>query len=117
MTPLFFCCRFFIKPSLSFVHLNSECSNTRPSPSSKNSHFQNKAKCETFLLKMSFNLHEKQSRPRALRRIDQERIPKPVSTGVENAREEKIIFCVNAFALSLALNQRLGATLKWPIQQ
>ena len=31
----------------------------KPSASSKNSHFQNEAKCKTFLLKMSFNLDEK----------------------------------------------------------
>ena len=30
----------------------------RPLPSSKNAHFQNKAKCTTFVVKMSFILHE-----------------------------------------------------------
>ena len=55
-------------------------------PSSKNSHFQNEAKCKTFLVKMSL----------ICMRI-------------------KYHFHVSSFALSLALKQRLGATRKWPI--
>ena len=46
----------------------------RPFPSSKNSHFQNKAKCKTFLVKMSF-----------------------ICVRLEN------IFRINRFALSLPL--------------
>ena len=51
---------------------------------SKNSHFQNEAKCKTFLVKMKF-----------------------ICTRL------KSIFISIGFALSLALKQRLGATRKW----
>ena len=34
------------------------CNKNTPLPSSKNAYFQNKAKCTTFLVKMSFILHE-----------------------------------------------------------
>ena len=54
--------------------------------SSKNSYFQNKAQCETFLMKISF----------ICMRI-------------------KKYFHINRFARSLALKQRLGATRKWAI--
>ena len=53
----------------------------RPFPSSETSHFQNKAKCKTFLAKMSF----------ICMRI-------------------KIHFHSNGFVLIFALVQRLGAT-------
>ena len=52
----------------------------RPFPSFKNSHFQNEAKYENFVVKMSLICH------------------------------------FNGFALSLALNQRLEVTGKWPIE-
>ena len=51
---------------------------------SKNAHFQNEAKCKTFLVKMKF-----------------------ICTRL------KSIFISIGFALSLALKQRLGATRKW----
>ena len=59
----------------------------RPFSSFKNSHFQNEAKCKNFVVKMSL----------ICRRI-------------------KNHFHVNGFVLSLALNQRLEATRKWPIE-
>ena len=58
----------------------------RPFPSSKNFHFQNEAKCKTFLLKMTFIFMTIKSH-----------------------------FYINGFALRLALKERLGATWKWPI--
>ena len=58
----------------------------RPFPSSKNFHFQNEAKCKTFLLKMTFIFMTIKSH-----------------------------FYINGFALNLALKERLGATWKWPI--
>ena len=58
----------------------------RPFPSSKNYHFQNEARCETFLVKMSY-----------------------ICMKIKNS-------CyINSYDLSLALNQRLEATRKWSI--
>ena len=51
---------------------------------SKNSYFQNVAKCKTFVLKMSF-----------------------ICMGMKNH------FHINGFALSLALKQRLGAKMAY----
>ena len=51
---------------------------------SKNSHFQNVAKCKTFVLKMSF-----------------------ICMGMKNH------FHINGFAVSLALKQRLGAKMTY----
>ena len=59
----------------------------RPFPSSKTSHFQNEAKCETFVVKMSF-----------------------ICIIIKNH------FHINGFALSLALKVRFFGTRKWPIQ-
>ena len=56
----------------------------RPFLSSKNSHFQNEAKCETFVVKMSFICIIKNH------------------------------FHINGFALSLALKVRFFGTRKWP---
>ena len=58
----------------------------RPFPSSKKSHFQNEAKCETFVVKMSF-----------------------ICIIIKNN------FRINGFALSLALKVRSFGTRKWPI--
>ena len=58
----------------------------RPFPSSKKSHFQNEAKCETFVVKMSF-----------------------ICIIIENH------FHINGFALSLILKVRFFGTRKWPI--
>ena len=58
----------------------------RPFPSSKTSHFQNEAKCETFVVKMSF-----------------------ICIIIKNH------FHINGFALSLALKERFYGTRKWPI--
>ena len=58
----------------------------RPFPSSKKSHFQNKAKCETFVVKMSF-----------------------ICIIIENH------FHINGFALSLVLKVRFFGIRKWPI--
>ena len=60
----------------------------RPFLSSKNSHFQNEAKCETFVVKMSF-----------------------ICIIIKNH------FHINGFALSLALKVRFFGTRKWPIAQ
>ena len=57
-----------------------------PFPSSKKSHFQNEAKCETFVVKMSF-----------------------ICIIIKNH------FHINGFALSLALKVRFFGTRKWPI--
>ena len=57
----------------------------RSFPSSKNSHFQNKAKSKTFLVKRFICMRIKKHFP------------------------------INGFALGLALKQRLGTTWKWPI--
>ena len=59
-----------------------------PFPSSKKSHFQNEAKCETFVVKMSF-----------------------ICIIIENH------FHINGFALSLVLKVRFFGTRKWPIQE
>ena len=58
----------------------------RPFPSSKKSHFQNEAKCETFVVKISF-----------------------ICIII------KTHFHVNGFALSLAWEMRFFETRKWPI--
>ena len=58
----------------------------RPFPSSKESHFQNEAKCETFVVKM-----------------------RNICIIIENH------FHINGFALSLALKVRFFGTRKWPI--
>ena len=60
--------------------------NNRPFPSSKKSHFQNEAKCETFVVKMSF-----------------------ICIIIENH------FHINGFALSLVLKVRFFGIRKWPI--
>ena len=57
-----------------------------PFPSSIKSHFQNEAKCETFVVKMSF-----------------------ICIIIKNH------FHINGFALSLALKVRFFGTRKWPI--
>ena len=57
---------------------------SRPFQSYKNSHFQNEAKCKTYLVQMSF-----------------------VCMKIYNP------FLINGLALSLALKQRLGTTRKW----
>ena len=59
----------------------------RPFPSSKKSHFQNEAKCETFVVKMSF-----------------------ICIIIEHR------FHINGFALSLVLKVRIFGTRKWPIE-
>ena len=59
-----------------------------PFPSSKKPHFQNEAKCETFVVKINF-----------------------ICIIIENH------FHINGFALSLALKVRLFGTRKWPIRQ
>ena len=59
----------------------------RPFPSSKKSHFQNEAKCEIFVVKMSF-----------------------ICIIIKNH------FHINGFALSLALKVRFFGTRKWPIK-
>ena len=66
------------------VNLRSWCN--RPFPSSKKSHSQNEAKCETFVVKMSF-----------------------ICIIIKNH------FHINSFALSLALKVRFFGTRKWPI--
>ena len=58
----------------------------RPFPSSKKPHFQNEAKCETFVVKINF-----------------------ICIIIENH------FHINGFALSLALKVRFFGTRKWPI--
>ena len=58
----------------------------RPFPSSKESHFQNEAKCETFVVKM-----------------------RNICIIIENH------FHINGFALSLALKVRFFGIRKWPI--
>ena len=55
-------------------------------PRSRNSHFKNWAKCETFAVQMSF-----------------------ICVRI------KTYFHINGFALNLALKQRVGATRNWPI--
>ena len=59
----------------------------RPFPSSKKFHFQNEAKCEIFVVKMSF-----------------------ICIIIKNH------FHINGFALSLALKVRFFGTRKWPIE-
>ena len=61
--------------------------NKRPLLNSYNSHLQNEAKCETFLVKSYICLRIKNH------------------------------FHVNGFALSLALKQRLRVTRKWSIDK
>ena len=73
----------FIKAILPKVH---DFKINRPFPSSKKSHFQNEAKCETFVVKMSF-----------------------ICIIIKNH------FHINGFALSLALKVRFFGTRKWPI--
>ena len=63
------------------------CKRNGPFPSSKNSLFQNEAKCTTSVVKRSFIL-----------------------------RKTKSHFHINGFAFSLAFKQTLGATRKWPIE-
>ena len=63
-----------------------QCPFNRPFPSSEKSHFQNEAKCEIFVVKMSFYLHHNENN-----------------------------FHINGFALSLALKVRCFGTRKWPI--
>ena len=78
--------------SLPFWLLNSYRQNPyigsyrRPFPSSKNSHFQNEAKCKTFVVIISVICMRKKNH-----------------------------LHINGFVLNLALEQRLEATRKWPI--
>ena len=58
----------------------------KPLPSSKNPHFQNEARCTTFLVKMSF-----------------------ICTRIKND------FHIKGSAPTLRLKQRPGGTRKWPI--
>ena len=58
----------------------------RPFPSSKKFHFQNEAKCETFVVEMSFNYDA-----------------------------NKTHFHNKGFALSLVLKVKFFGTRKWPI--
>ena len=67
-----------------FTHVANIYAN-RPFPSSKKSHFENEAKCETFLVKISF-----------------------ICIIIKNH------FHINGFALSLALKVRFFGTRKWP---
>ena len=60
--------------------------NNRPLPSSTNPHFQNEARCTTFLVKMSF-----------------------ICMRMKND------FHIKGWAPTLVLKQRPGGTLKWPI--
>ena len=62
--------------------------NNRPFPSSKKFHFQNEAKCETFVVEMSFNYDA-----------------------------NKTHFHNKGFALSLVLKVKLFGTRKWPIKR
>ena len=59
----------------------------RPFPSFKNSHFQNKANCKIFLVKMSL-----------------------IRVTIKNH------FHTDDFALSLAMKERFGVTWKWSIK-
>ena len=68
------------------IYVHYEWKTNRPFSSSKNSHLQSETKCKTFLMKMSY-----------------------ICMRIKNH------FHVNSFAPSLALKQRLVATLKWPI--
>ena len=70
---------------LEFLAMFWNCSN-RPLPCSKNPHFQNEAKCTTFLVKMSFF-----------------------------CMRMKNDFHIKGWAPTLVLKQRPGATRKWPI--
>ena len=60
----------------------------KPFLSSKKSHFQNEAKCETFVVKMTF-----------------------ICITIKKKK-----FHINGFALSLAFEARFFGTRKWPIQ-
>ena len=62
--------------------------NNRPLPGSKNPHFQNQAKCTTFLVKMSF-----------------------ICMRMKN------LLHIKGWALNLVLIQRRGETWNWPIGQ
>ena len=73
---------------LSISQLCIEGCTNRPFPSSRKSHFQTEAKCETFVVKMSF-----------------------ICIIIKNH------FHINGFALSLALKVRFFGTQKWPITQ
>ena len=75
----------FIDQSINQLYLCTLGGN-RPFPSSKKSHFQNEAKCETFVVKMSF-----------------------ICIIIKNH------FHINSFALSLALKESFFGTRKWPI--
>ena len=82
---------FFLLFSMFSIRLlifyNSSRVGNRPFPSSKESHFQNEAKCETFVVKM-----------------------RNICIIIENH------FHINGFALSLALKVRFFGTRKWPIR-
>ena len=81
-------CNQLIEVSLTRVSRKKACDVivNRPFPSSKKSHFQNEAKCETFVVKMSC-----------------------ICIIIKNH------FHINGFALSLALKVRFFGTRKWPI--
>ena len=68
-----------------FVNVAPNVRKNRSFPSSRNSHFQNEAKCETFVVKMSF-----------------------ICIIIKNH------FHINGFAVSLALKARFFGTRKWP---
>ena len=69
------------------MNSNGSRRRNRPLPSSKNPHFQNEARCTTFLVKMSF-----------------------ICMRMKNH------FHIKGWTLNLVLIQRLGGTRKWPIR-
>ena len=71
---------------LLLLHFPNCDGSNRPFPSSKKFHFQNEAKCETFVVEMSFNYDA-----------------------------NKTHFHNKGFALSLVLKVKLFGTRKWPI--
>ena len=70
------------------MNSNGSRRHNRPLPSSKNPHFQNEAKCTTFLVKMSF-----------------------ICMRMKNH------FNIKGWTLNLVLIQRLGGTREWPIRK
>ena len=69
------------------MNSNGSRRHNRPLSSSKNPHFQNEARCTTFLVKMSFT-----------------------------CMRMKNHFHIKGWTLNLVLIQRLGGTRKWPIR-
>ena len=76
-----------LRPKVDFFMRRTKLWANRPFPSSKKSHFQNEAKCETFVVKMSF-----------------------ICIIIKNH------FHINSFALSLTFKVRFFGTRKWPIK-